>query len=1175
MAKDPAVCSPDLMSTAEPPEHPLLGGAEADLEPPSETQSELSSELSSESSFAARAVPAPGPGTSNGGRAAGGLPDSSEAPDPTDPLDAPDAPPGVESGPEGAESAEQEQEPEYLVAPAVVAVVVTHGDGPYLDATLAGLGAQDYPDLTVLVVEAGETADTSERVVAALPGAYVRHLDRNVGFGAAANDALTAVEGARFLLVCHDDVVLDPDAVRLLVEEAYRSNAAIVGPKLVEFDNPSVLLDVGRAIDRLGGAHTGIEPGELDQEQHDGVRDVFFVSSAAMLVRTDLFSELGGFDPDTFPGSEDLDLCWRARLAGARVVVAPDARGAHAEAADQRGGRAQPTRRAMRDVARKRVRVVLTSYSFVTLLWLVPFALVATFAEAILFSVTRRRREAFAEAGAWWWSLFHVGRIRPARRRAQALRTVRDRDLAELQVGPTTRLRTFLTHHRADERMESIGDVLRGWGDAVADGLRHPAVIAFIVFLGLLAFGSRDLISHGVPAVGQLPVWTGISEMFSAFGSAWRYTGLGSATAGPPLLVLTSGLSTVLIGAIGLARTVVVVGALPLGAIGAYRLARSQRATLGPALVTGIAYGANPIARNAIASGRFGPLVFFALAPFLLRLLLLAARFDRGEDAAEGTGPDATARLPRGRRPLLGLVALTAVATACYPLAAPLVVVAALAWFVGSLLTRGVVASSRAVAASVLAGAASLLLLFPWSLTVKDAFADPAAFGIAFHPTLTLSDVLRFHTGPSGGGIAMWGLYATAAFALIVAAGPRLAWAARAWMMAAAGFAIVYLPARLASGHAVPAPEGPLTLAALGLALAAGIGIGAFAEELRRARFGWRQVAAVAAGVGVLLVGIGFAADAVNGRWHAPSDDWPNQLSFTSDQLYQGTFRILWLGRADVLPLDPFEYSDQLSYVLTQNGPGDVRELLRAPEHSADAVVRDAIGLTTDQRTNRLGRLLAPMGVRYVAVPSLTGPGGQSDPPPRSVTVGLGEQLDLARLNAPRGIVLYENTAWIPERAEIRRSAAAQVPTGDVDPSRAALKTDLSAGAVPLGDAPVPPGTALLGQAYDHDWQAATGGHTLDHQKSFGWSNSFTVPNRAKVGLTFDGQSSHDLLLVLGALPWVALFVLWLLGRRRDRSRRRAAAVARRSERVERQRRRAERLASPDLEFEDDFWSKV
>ena len=62
-----------------------------------------------------------------------------------------------------------------------------------------------------------------------------------------------------------------------MVEEAYRSNAGIVGPKLVDYDHPDVLLEVGMAVDHYGVPFSGIEPGEVDQEQHDAVRDVFFV----------------------------------------------------------------------------------------------------------------------------------------------------------------------------------------------------------------------------------------------------------------------------------------------------------------------------------------------------------------------------------------------------------------------------------------------------------------------------------------------------------------------------------------------------------------------------------------------------------------------------------------------------------------------------------------------------------------------------------------------------------------------------------------------------------------------------------------------------------------------------------------------------------------------------------
>ena len=89
---------------------------------------------------------------------------------------------------------------------------------------------------TTIEIDAGSTTDPTDRVAAALPGAFVRHAAGDAGFGGAANEALAAVSGASFFLVCHDDVALDSSAVRLLVEEAFRSNAGIVGPKLVDAD---------------------------------------------------------------------------------------------------------------------------------------------------------------------------------------------------------------------------------------------------------------------------------------------------------------------------------------------------------------------------------------------------------------------------------------------------------------------------------------------------------------------------------------------------------------------------------------------------------------------------------------------------------------------------------------------------------------------------------------------------------------------------------------------------------------------------------------------------------------------------------------------------------------------------------------------------------------------------
>src|ERR1019366_6951587 len=160
-------------------------------------------------------------------------------------------------------------------APAVVAVVVTTGPGPGLEATLASIVAQDYEELSLLVVANGSDEHVAARVAAVAPLAFVRVLDQNRGFAAACNEAALMVDGSAFFLFCHDDVRLESDAVQLMVEAAYRANAGIVTPKVVGYEDPLVLLHVGQTSDRFGGVRERVVFGEIDHGQQDLERDVF------------------------------------------------------------------------------------------------------------------------------------------------------------------------------------------------------------------------------------------------------------------------------------------------------------------------------------------------------------------------------------------------------------------------------------------------------------------------------------------------------------------------------------------------------------------------------------------------------------------------------------------------------------------------------------------------------------------------------------------------------------------------------------------------------------------------------------------------------------------------------------------------------------------------------------
>jgi GT2 family glycosyltransferase len=122
---------------------------------------------------------------------------------------------------------ESAERPGAVGVPSVVAVTVVHATGPWFDETLESLARQDYPALScVFLVADGADDDTVERIEAVLPDAFVEPIGANPGFGPAANAVTQVVEGENgFFCFCHDDVALDSDAIRVMVEELYRSNA--------------------------------------------------------------------------------------------------------------------------------------------------------------------------------------------------------------------------------------------------------------------------------------------------------------------------------------------------------------------------------------------------------------------------------------------------------------------------------------------------------------------------------------------------------------------------------------------------------------------------------------------------------------------------------------------------------------------------------------------------------------------------------------------------------------------------------------------------------------------------------------------------------------------------------------------------------------------------------------
>jgi GT2 family glycosyltransferase len=1129
-------------------------------------------------------------------------------------------------------------------APAVVAVVVTRDPGPWLESTLASLRDQDYPELSVLVVVTGG-ADLTTRVADVCPDAFVRPVAAK-GFGAAANQVLEVVQGASFFLLCHDDCSLDPDALRTLVQESFRSNAGIVSPKMVRWDDPEVLLHVGMNVDKTGAVADRVQPGEIDHGQHDAVRDVFVAPGGCTLIRADLFEELGGYDSAMSAMAEDLDLCWRAQMAGARVVVAPDARVRHLEVlatglrdADQLaprpGGPATPGAGrasegsgpevtpsemppALRVLERRHeLRTVLKAYSAFHLLRVLPQAFVLALAEVVVAIAQRDPERARSVLGAWTWNLRHLGDLRAARRTTQRHRHLPDSEVRRLQVRGSIRLSAFVSqvaHSRPDPDAPGSGPAWSaaerlvhpsGKGPTLAVGTafsedadfdelddlgrraraartgllntRRGRLAAALVVILLLVIGTRGLLAAHLPLVGQfLPMlsWTGTWHRFFA---VWQPAGVGGAAPASPGFALLGLVGTVTLGAMGLAQKVVVLGAIPVGAWGVSRLLRpigSPRARF----IGAICYLGLPLPYDAFAHGRWDGLVAYAATPWVLRLVAYAAALPPFV-STDGGGPSSWRRRFYGR--VLSLAVVESVAVAFAPAMAVVVLLVGLGIVAGSVLVGDMARAVRGLAAAAAATVGTALLCLPWVVgTLAGGTSAANVFGAAgAGPVLTWEQVLRFDVGPTGGSFLSWLLVAAALLPLLVGRGERLAWAGRLWTVACLAWVLAWAVARRWTGAFDPTVEVLLAPAATAVAASIGIGVAAFETDLSGYRFGWRQMVTTLMGAVALVGLVPVLAEVGNGRWGLAPTGYEGPLSYLASASRQSSYRVLWLGNPAAIPLGSWSIEPGFAYATSEQGLPDARYLWAPASPGPAAGVASAVQLARDGQTVVLGQLLAPAAIRYVVVMNSVAPNipglqtPESLPAPQGLLDALYEQEDLREIPGGQGFTVFENTDFLPQRAQhpglplaaarparSARTAGSPSPAVSIAPT-APTPSSLAGWRPALAGAPgglrfagpVSSGTVFASYAPAGSWHLVDNGRDVVGQPAFAWAAQYQHVVAGKATLRFEGSPLDPLgaglevglwVLVVGTLLGRSVVLGWLqpappdLRRRRRRRRR-------------------------------------
>jgi GT2 family glycosyltransferase len=1024
-------------------------------------------------------------------------------------------------------------------APGVTAVVVAHDGARWLPALRAALEAQTRPPDAVTAADTGSSDETPQLLASWLGADRVVSLDPDTGFGDAVRAALPAGGPAgRWVWLLHDDCAPDPDALARLLAEVGRNPAtAVAGPKLRAWHDRRMMLEVGVTISRSGRRETMLDRREQDQGQHDGNRAVLAVSTAGMLVRRDVWDELGGLDPALPLLRDDVDLGWRANLAGHRVAVVTDAVVHHAEAAARRRRPARAGGHRLHRLDRQHAAYVLLAN---LPLPLVPVAVVSLVLGGLLralgYLAGKRPRESADELAALAAVLARPVRLVRARRARRGTRRVPSRtalpllaprsaglrNLHEtanvLTAGPLDR-RERARHRAATARRATSAPAtgptaeeaedLPSWGGGLVRRLvRHPSLFLAVGLAVLALVATRGLVGDGRLLGGALlPAPDAPGDLWRAYVSAWHPVGVGSDTVAPPYLGVLAGLATVLLGA-GRAVDLLLLGCVPLAGLSAYAAARPLVRSVPLRLWGAVTYALLPAVLGSVSAGRLGTAVVAVLLPLAG---LAVARGLGGLGAARGTGSS---------RATWTAALLLAVMTAFVPLTALVVLV--LAGVAGTVL-RG-----RDLVRLLVLVVVPPVLLLPWLPAVV---SDPALLllesglpgpGLS-EPDLSAVDVLLLRPGGPG----MPPVLLTAAL-LLVALGAllrpdRRRPVAAGWVLALTGLTVAVVVSRLdvtAPTLRTPVPAWPgaaTLLAGAGLLLAAVTGAEGARRRVAGSSFGWRQPSAV-----LLVVAAAVAPVLLAGWWAVGGADGPLQRrdpvllpAFVAAEGDQP-------NRPRTLVIRSLD-DGGLSYALLRSeGPrlGDAE--LSPPTDAGTGLDRVVADLASGRGGDAAARLV-PYGVRYVLM---------SRPLDRALARGVDAVPGVTRVSGPAGAILWR-IDYPTARLRVLPPGAPVVGS-DGSPPAARI---LPAGQV-LASATVREGPAgrlaVLADPRDDGWRARLDGRALPPRTYGGWAQAFELPaTGGRLEVTHD-QGGRTLLLWL-QLAAAALVLLLALPKARTR----------------------------------------
>lgn len=199
----------------------------------------------------------------------------------------------------------------------------------YLEKFLPSVLATAYENIEFIVSDNGSTDDSVSFLQNNFPQVTLIRLDKNYGFAKGYNLALEKIQ-ADYYAIINSDIEVGPGWLSPIINllEQDKLNAACQ-PKLLSYNNKNLFEYAGGAggwLDSFGYPFARgriFDICEEDKGQYDTTERVFWVTGAAMVIRSEVFHEMNGFDNYFFAHQEEIDLCWRMQLAGYKLFACP------------------------------------------------------------------------------------------------------------------------------------------------------------------------------------------------------------------------------------------------------------------------------------------------------------------------------------------------------------------------------------------------------------------------------------------------------------------------------------------------------------------------------------------------------------------------------------------------------------------------------------------------------------------------------------------------------------------------------------------------------------------------------------------------------------------------------------------------------------------------------------